>query len=123
MIYRLCVSTAIRQNSTMVGNVRIKKMKLHLTASSERGKPVTKSGNDRLYVGITINRRTVGKAYINWSPTLNRFIFSMEMQTSTGKKTIEEEFIDFEPKTARECDCPSVDCPKHPVEFKEQAEV
>ena len=40
-------------------------MKLHLTAQSERGKPVTKSGNEYLDVEITIDRIPVAILRVN----------------------------------------------------------
>lgn len=104
-------------------------MNLHLTAISERGKPVTKSGND--YIDITINdenREAVGRIFLQitfdnlpiialWSKTK---VF--DFQEKTSLEALVNNYM-HKPKPAIGCDCPSVDCPKHPVEFKEQAEI
>ncbi len=65
-------------------------MKLYLTATSERGKLVTKSGNERLYTEISIEQRNRVWVAINKSPTLgnNAYILSVRVKTSIGMKEI-----------------------------------
>lgn len=66
-------------------------MKLHLTATSERGKPVTKSGNE--FINIDFSNENRECLYrIHHTP---KAITLMK-----GNKTIFQELI--EPKTARE---------------------
>lgn len=81
-------------------------MKLHLTATSERGKPVTKSGNDYLDLDIRgENRNKIAKICI-----------TVEKQDATDKEHIKIAFhvegekssfynLYTEPKTAREKQC------------------
>lgn len=79
-------------------------MKLHLTATSERGKPVTKSGNENLHIQIRNEQREmtaeidVQQQYGNWVLS----IWTEERQEQIILAPVQ-------PKTAREYYCNNCD--------------
>lgn len=83
-------------------------MQLHLTATSERGKPVTKSGNEYIEVKIlNENRDTI--AIISFD-TKKLAIMSIREDIEVDMRQMSK------PKTARECE----ECKKHGTEYMER---
>lgn len=78
-------------------------MKLHLTATSERGKPVTKSGNDALYMVILNENRE--RAYSIVATPNNIALYRGEVK---GENLLHYH-LTKEPKTARERKCEGCD--------------
>ena len=68
-------------------------MKLHLTATSERGKPVTKSGNISIVMELKGANRLIDYTVI-YTP------FGLTIEDRTG--IVFDDREDTEPKTARE---------------------
>lgn len=74
-------------------------MKIHLTAQSERGKPVTKSGNDELRVVIRGEDREVLATLLIIDDSEDTGDYRMRVETS---EKVWLETRDTKPKTARE---------------------
>lgn len=75
-------------------------MKLHLTATSERGKPVTKSGNEHVKIDIQDDTRDIiGKVGISHKGEKIQFEIVM---FNPYKRIVH--YYHTEPKTARECE-------------------